>query len=55
MKSGKLVYSWNDKTQAISLFTGNASVEFSKNPDSCKLTLEGRVNNVDLKFVFYMN
>ena len=55
MNAGKLIYNWNDKTQAISLFTGNASVEFTKNPDSCKLTLAGMVNNVDLQFTFYMN
>ena len=54
MNDGKLVYNWNDKLNAISLFTGNASVTFEKNPESCKLTLAGMVNGVDLQFVFYL-
>lgn len=54
MNDGKLVYNWNNKTQAISLFTGNAAVGFKKNPDSCKLTLSGTVNGVALEFVFYL-
>lgn len=54
MNDGKLVYNWNDKLNAISLFTGNASVTFEKNPESCKLTLAGMVNNVDMQFVFYL-
>lgn len=52
MNSGKLAYSWNNAATAISLFTGDASVAFTKNPDNCKLTLKGNVNNVDLEFVF---
>lgn len=54
MNDGKLIYNWNDKLNAISLFTGSASVTFEKNPDSCKLTLAGSVNGVDLEFVFYL-
>ena len=54
MNDGQLIYNWNDKLQAISLFTGNASVTFQKNPESCKLTLAGMVNGVDLQFVFYL-
>ena len=54
MNNGELIYNWNDKMQAISLFTGNASVEFTKNPESCKLILKGIVNNIDFEFTFYM-
>ena len=54
MDGGKLIYTWNNKAAAISLFTGDASVSFFKNPESCKLTLAGKVNNIDLEFVFYM-
>ncbi|MBO6033844.1 MAG: hypothetical protein J6Q22_20740 [Prevotella sp.] len=54
MNNGELIYNWNDKLQAISLFTGNASVEFTKNPESCKLILKGTVNNIDFEFTFYM-
>ena len=54
MNNGNLVYNWNDKTQAISLFTGNASVEFTKSPESCKLILKGTVNGIDFEFTFYM-
>ena len=52
MNAGKLVYSWNNAATAISLFTGDASVSFSKNPDTCLLTLKGNVNNADLEFIF---
>lgn len=54
MNNGDLVYNWNDKLQAISLFTGNASVEFTKSPESCKLILKGTVNGIDFEFTFYM-
>ena len=54
MNGGKLIYNWNDKLQAISLFTGNASVAFEKNPESCKLTLSGTVNGLDIEFAFYL-
>ncbi len=54
MNAGKLVYSWNKPATAISLFTGDASVSFSKSPDTCKLTLKGNVNGADLEFVFTM-
>lgn len=54
MNNGELIYNWNDKLQAISLFTGNASVEFTKNPESCKLILKGIVNGIDFEFTFYM-
>ena len=54
MNAGKLVYSWNNPATAISLFTGDASVVFSKNPDTCVLTLKGKVDNVDLEFRFTM-
>jgi len=54
MNGGKLVYNWNDKLQAISLFTGDASVTFEKNPESCKLTLSGVVNGVNFEFAFYL-
>ena len=54
MNDGKLVYNWNDKLNAISLFTGNASVTFEKNPESCKLILAGIVNSIDFEFAFYM-
>jgi len=54
MSDGKLIYNWNDKLQAISLFTGDASVVFEKNPESCKLTLSGNVNGTDLEFVFFL-
>ena len=52
MNAGKFVYSWNNAATAISLFTGDASVSFSKNPDTCLLTLKGNVNNADLEFIF---
>lgn len=54
INNGELIYNWNDKLQAISLFTGNASVEFTKNPESCKLILKGTVNGIDFEFTFYM-
>jgi hypothetical protein len=54
MNSGELVYNWYDKQNAISLFTGNASVEFTKSPESCKLILKGVVNGIDFEFAFYM-
>ena len=54
MDGGKLIYNWNDKLQAISLFTGNASVAFEKNPDRCQLTLSGNVNGIDFDFVFFL-
>jgi hypothetical protein len=54
MNDGQLLYNWNDKLNAISLFTGNASVEFEKNPESCKLTLKGVVNSIDFQFIFYL-
>ena len=52
MNAGKLVYTWNDKLNAISLFSGDASVEFAKSPDTCKLTLKGNFSNYDLEFQF---
>ena len=55
MNNGELIYNWNDKLQAISLFTGNAAVEFTKNPESCKLILKGTVNGIAFEFTFYMN
>jgi hypothetical protein len=55
MSNGDLIYNWNDKLQAISLFTGNAAVEFTKNPESCKLILKGTVNGIAFEFTFYMN
>ena len=54
MDGGKLIYTWNNKAAAISLFTGNASVSFEKSPESCKLNLAGNVNGVDLEFLFYL-
>ena len=54
MNKGDLIYNWNDKLKAISLFTGNASVEFTKTPESCKLILKGTVNSIDFEFAFYM-
>ena len=54
MNSDELVYNWYDKQNAISLFTGNASVEFTKSPESCKLILKGAVNGIDFEFAFYM-
>jgi hypothetical protein len=54
MNSGELVYNWYDKQNAISLFTGNAAVEFTKSPESCKLILKGVVNGIDFEFAFYM-
>ena len=54
MNSGELVYNWYDKQNAISLFTGNASVELTKSPESCKLILKGAVNGIDFEFAFYM-
>ena len=55
MDLGKLAYTWNDKMRAISLFTGNASVTFEKNPDTLKLTLSGNVNGTDLEFLFVLH
>lgn len=55
MNKGELIYNWNDKQNAISLFTGNASVEFTKSPESCKLILKGVVNGIDFEFTFYMS
>lgn len=52
INAGKLAYSWNDPASAISLFTGDATVVFSKNPDTCLLTLKGKVDNIDLEFRF---
>ena len=52
MNVGKLVYTWSDKLNAISLFSGDASVAFEKSPDKCKLTLKGNVSNYDLEFQF---
>ena len=54
MNSGELVYNRYDKQNAISLFTGNAAVEFTKSPESCKLILKGAVNGIDFEFAFYM-
>lgn len=54
MSDGKLIYNWNDRLNAISLFTGNASVTFEKAPESCKLTLAGIVNAIDFEFNFYL-
>jgi len=55
INDGKLAYTWNDKLNAISLFSGDASVEFTKNPDTCKLTLKGNFNEYDLEFQFTLN
>lgn len=52
MNNGKLVYNWNDKLKAISLFTGNASVSFEKSPERCKLVLNGNVDGYDIDFTF---
>lgn len=54
LNNGDLSYTWNDKQKAISLFTGNAAVEFTKSPESCKLILKGTVNSIDFEFAFYM-
>ena len=54
MNSGELVYNWYDKQNAISLFTGNASVEITKSTERCKLILKGAVNGIDFEFAFYM-
>lgn len=54
LNNGDLVYNWYDKQKAISLFTGNAAVEFTKSPESCKLILKGTVNSIDFEFAFYM-
>lgn len=54
LNNGDLSYTWNDKQNAISLFTGSASVEFTKSPESCKLILKGTVNGIDFEFTFYM-
>ena len=52
MNDGKLSYSWNDKMSAISFFTGDATVSFKTNPETCTLTLKGNVDGYDLDFVF---
>lgn len=54
LNNGDLSYTWNDKQKAISLFTGNAAVEFTKSPESCKLILKGTVNGIAFEFAFYM-
>lgn len=54
LNNGDLVYNWYDKQKAISLFTGNAAVEFTKSPESCKLILKGTVNGIAFEFAFYM-
>ena len=54
LNNGDLGYNWYDKQKAISLFTGNAAVEFTKSPESCKLILKGTVNSIDFEFAFYM-
>ena len=54
LNNGDLVYNWYDKRKAISLFTGNAAVEFTKSPESCKLILKGTVNGIAFEFAFYM-
>ena len=50
--AGNLIYTWNDKAHAISLFTGDASVSFEKAPERCKLILKGNVDGTDMEFVF---
>ena len=50
--AGNLMYTWNDKAHAISLFTGDASVSFEKAPERCKLILKGNVDGTDMEFVF---
>lgn len=52
MDAGNLIYTWNDKANAISLFTGDASVSFEKAPERCKLILKGNVDGTDMEFVF---
>ena len=52
MNDGKLSYSWNDKSTAISFFTGDATVAFKSNPETCNLTLKGYIDGYDLDFVF---
>lgn len=52
INAGKLAYTWNNKLNAISLFSGDASATFEKSPEKCKLTLKGNVNNYDLEFQF---
>ena len=52
MDAGTLSYTWNDRANAISLFTGEASVSFEKSPEKCKLILKGTVDRTDLEFVF---
>ena len=54
MNDGNLVYTWNDKLKAISLFSGDASVSFQKSPEKCKLMLKGIVNGNPLEFEFTM-
>ena len=54
MNKGDLVYTWNDKLKAISLFSGDASVSFQKSPEKCNLTLKGVVNGNALEFDFTM-
>ena len=54
MDVGNLIYTWNDKAHAISLFTGDASVSFENAPERCKLILKGTVDGTDLEFVFFL-
>lgn len=54
MEDGKLIYNWTNPEVAISLFSGDATVEFTQDPETCKMTLKGNVNNYDLEFQFMM-
>jgi len=39
----------------LSVLTGNATVTFSNNPATCKLTLKGKIDNDEMEFVFTLN
>ena len=55
MNAGILGYRWNDPSAGLSVLTGNATVTFSNNPATCKLTLKGKIDNDEMEFVFTLN
>ena len=55
MNAGVLGYRWNDPSAGLSVLTGNATVTFSNNPATCKLTLKGKIDNDEMEFVFTLN
>ena len=55
MNAGILRYSWSDPSMGLSVLNGNATVSFSNNPATCKLTLKGKIENDEIELVFTLN